>query len=121
MTIHDEAKQIRTEVAKLRPDKRRRYPEELRRRILDWVARATATGQLESECAKAIGVKTWRFTMWRRWDARTPVPQAEPLALVQVGVHATAVSSTLRLVAPSGYSVEGLSIEQLAALLRELA
>lgn len=121
MTILDEAKQIRTEVAKLRPDKRRRYPEELRRRILDWVGRATATGQLESECSKAIGVKAWRFTMWRRWHARASEPEAQPLALVQVGVQALTGSSTISLVAPSGYRVEGLSIEQLAALLRELA
>jgi hypothetical protein len=35
MTILDEAKQIRTEVAKLGPDKRRRFPEELRRRLPD--------------------------------------------------------------------------------------
>jgi hypothetical protein len=76
MTILDEAKQIRTEVAKLSPDKRRRYPEGLRRRILDWVARATAAGQLESECSKAIGVKTWRFTIWRRRHARASVPDA---------------------------------------------
>jgi len=43
------------------------------------------------------------------------------LALVQVGVQALPGSSTISLVAPSGYRVEGLSIEQLAALLRELA
>jgi hypothetical protein len=50
MTITDEAKQIRAEVGKLRPDKRRRYGDDLRRRILDWVGRAEAAGVPESEC-----------------------------------------------------------------------
>jgi hypothetical protein len=40
MTILDEGKTIRAEVAKLRPDKRRCYSDELQARILDWVGRA---------------------------------------------------------------------------------
>ena len=146
MTFLDEAKQIRNEVAKLRPDKRRRYPEELRRRILNWVDRATDAGQLEHECSKLIGVKAWRFTQWRRLetrmaqaeaDARTTEAEAElrtaeaeaevgtaetePLALVPIAVSGLAMGSPMSLVAPSGYRVEGLSLEQVAALLRELA
>lgn len=146
MTFLDEAKQIRNEVAKLRPDKRRRYPEELRRRILNWVDRATDAGQLEHECSKLIGVKAWRFTQWRRLetrmaqaeaDARTTKAEAElrtaeaeaevgtaetePLALVPIAVSGLAMGSPMSLVAPSGYRVEGLSLEQVAALLRELA
>jgi membrane protein involved in colicin uptake len=148
MTFLDEAKQIRNEVAKLRPDKRRRYPEELRRRILNWVDRATDAGQLEHQCSKLIGVKAWRFTQWRRLetrmaqaeaDARTTKAEAEaeaelrtaeaevgtaetePLALVPIAVSGLAMGSPMSLVAPSGYRVEGLSLEQVAALLRELA
>ena len=148
MTFLDEAKQIRNEVAKLRPDKRRRYPEELRRRILNWVERATDAGQLEHECSKLIGVKAWRLTLWRRLETRMAqaeadarkaeaelrmakakpdveaemgAAEAEPLALVPIAVSGLAMGSPLSLVAPSGYRVEGLSLEQVAALLRELA
>jgi hypothetical protein len=121
MTILDEAKQLRAEVAKLRPDKRRRYPDDLRRRILSWVGRAVAAGQVESECSKAIGVKTWRFTMWRRLEATTPRSDCEPLALVPITVPGMSISSQLSVVSPSGYRVEGLSLEQVATLLRELA
>jgi hypothetical protein len=147
MTLLDEAKQIRNEVAKLRPDKRRRYPEGLRRRILNWVERATDAGQFEHECSKAIGVKAWRFTLWRRLETRMAqaeaeaqaaqaakteaeartvnaeerTPEAEPLALVPIAVSGFAMGSSMSLVAPSGYRVEGLSFEQVAALLRELA
>lgn len=124
MTLLDETKQLRNEVAKLRPDKRRRYPDELRRRILSWVDRATDAGQLESACSKAIGVKTWRFTMWRKLEAREAreaTAEREPLALVPIAAPTLLMSSALCLVAPSGYRVEGLTLDQVAALLRELA
>jgi hypothetical protein len=117
MTILEEGKQIRSEVAKLRPDKRRRYRDELRRRILDWVDRAMQTGLMDHECSKAIGVRTLRFTMRRRAKER-PAPD-ETLELVRVEMPQTAMS-TITLVAPSGHRVEGLGVEQVAALLREL-
>ena len=107
---------IRNEVAKLRPDKRRRYPDELRARILDWVARATANGVLESECSKAIGVKQWRFTMWRR----IPLAKRETVALVRVETP-TPVVTQMVVVSPSGIRVEGMSLDEVVRLLRELA
>lgn len=118
MTILEEAKQIRSEVSKLRPDKRRRYPDALRRRILDWVRRAVAEGMFEPACSKAIGVTSWRFTIWRRAEERAP--RDESLALVPVEVPMLATSSGLTLVSPSGHRIEGLSVEQAAMLLREL-
>jgi hypothetical protein len=45
MTLYDEGKLLRREVDKLRPDKRRRYPQELRQRILSWVERAMDEGR----------------------------------------------------------------------------
>ena len=116
MTILDEGKLIRSEVAKLRPDKRRRYPDELRARILDWVSRATASGVLESECSKAIGVKQWRFTMWRR----LPLAQRETVALVRVETPAAPLAQ-LTVVTPNGIRVEGVGLDEVVRLLRELA
>jgi hypothetical protein len=134
MTPFDEGKLLRREVAQLRQDKRRRYPEALRRRILNWVGRATDEGAKEHECAKAIGVKAWRFTVWRRREAREAEQErraldatciardeAEPLALVAIEVPALAALPAPTLVTPSGYRVEGLSLAQLVTLLRELA
>lgn len=147
MTLHDEGKQIRSEVSNLRPDKRRRYPMDLRRRILDWVARAKAAGKLESECGHALGVKTWRLRSWRKAAlpaaatgkdmqtiAATPALEVadapmlevadasahDSLALVRIDVPEL-LPSGLSIVAPSGYRVEGLSLEQAVTLLRELA
>jgi hypothetical protein len=116
MTILEEGRLIRSEVAKLRPDKRRRYPEELRVRILDWVARATASGMLDADCAKVLGVKKWRFTMWRR----TPPVRSESLALVPLETVALS-TAPMAIVTPSGYRIEGLGIDEVVRLLRELA
>jgi len=133
MTPFDEGKLLRREVVKLRPDKRRRYPAELRQRILSWVDRVTDAGGTECECAKILGVKTWRFTAWRRWDAReaqdaqraSEAPRAaaspEPLALVPVEVPAFSMMPNPAIVTPAGYRIEGLSLEQMVAVLRELA
>ena len=121
MVIFDEGKQIRSEVAKLRPDKRRRYPDQLRAQILDWVGRAMAAGMTEHECSRAIGVKTWRFTMWRR-RAATVKSKDESVALVQIEPSSIAFgSSGLSFVTPSGHRVDGLVLAQVIVLLRELA
>jgi hypothetical protein len=135
MTIVDEGRKLRDEVAKLRPDQRRRYPAELRQRLRAWVARAEEQGISEVACGKAVRIKTWRFKLWREAAARSSDDQTEstdepessdegqsgdgehpePLALVRVG---TAATSGLVLVAPTGHRIEGLTVEQALALLR---
>jgi hypothetical protein len=120
MTILDEGRRIASEVAKLRPDKRRRYTDELRGRILDWVDRATRSGMTEPECSKLLRVKTWRFVTWRRALARAAGDA--PLALVPITVTPSpVVASAVALVTPSGYRLEGLTLAQVVALLQEVA
>jgi hypothetical protein len=122
MTIIDEGKQLRLEAAKLRLDRRRRYPIELRRRLLDWVERATAAGFSEAECGKAVGIKTWRFKCWRQAPEPTEAKEDdESLSLVPIHITEAAVESGLTVVAPSGHRIEGLTLEQVVALLQELA
>jgi hypothetical protein len=118
MTITDEAKELRAEVSKLRPDKRRRYGDALTERILAWVERAVAGGMTESACGHTLGIKTWRFRMWR--DAtKTKSPS---LALVPIDtVGPLALGSRPVLIAPTGHRVEGLAISELITLLRELS
>lgn len=122
MTIQEEGKQIRSEVAKLRPDRHRRYSEGLQRRILDWAQRANEAGLADVECARAVGLKTWRLKTWRRREGLQVASEGESLALVQVELPVSIqADSALTLIAPSGHRVEGLAIEQVAFLLRELA
>jgi hypothetical protein len=123
MTILDEGRRIASEVAKLRPDKRRRYTDELRGRILDWVDRATRGGITEPECSKLLRVKTWRFVTWRRALAREAGDAPAPLALVPITVTPSpaAAPSAVAFVTPSGYRLEGLTLAQAVALLQEVA
>jgi hypothetical protein len=117
MTIVDEGRHLRTEIAKLRPDRRRRYPEGLRARIVDWVRRASAAGMSECDSGKVLGIRTWRFRSWR---SEQEPSVAEPLALIPVETPPFMVGSGPVLVTPSGCRVEGLTVEQIGALLRDL-
>jgi hypothetical protein len=102
MTIIDEGKQLRSEVARLRTDRRRRYPDDLRRRILNWVGRAETSGMPIYECSKTLGIKTWRFQMWRRDGAWAR--EVEPLAMVRVETPiAASTASGLAIVTPTGH------------------
>ena len=118
MTIGEEGKALRAEVLKLRPDKRRRYSDDLKRRILAWVDRSVAVGETESDCGHTLGLKTWRFRMWRELHARKEV-----LALVPIDTHGAEQLFGARpiLITPTGYRIEGLAVMELAKLLRELA
>jgi hypothetical protein len=120
MTIIDEGKHLRAEVAKLRPDKRRRYSPELKRRILAWVGRAMAAGMDLPECGRSLGIKTWRFRTWQLEEAAGPVASSEVVALVPVEVEPF-VAGGPTIVTPAGFRIEGLTVAQMAALLRELA
>ena len=60
----------------------------------------------------------WRIASWQRQFAARG-NETTSLALIQVEAPFSAV--TLVLIAASGYRVEGLSVAQLVAVLRELA
>lgn len=120
MKITDEARRLRSEVSKLRPDNRRRYGEELRARILDWVARVEAGGGSAIECSRFLGIKKWRFQMWRFGVAGVE-PDPDPTSLVPIEIADTSAPRSLVLISRSGYRIEGLSMEQVIVVLREVA
>ena len=121
MTITDEGKQIRADVALLKPNKHRRYPQALKHRILDWVRRAMATGMPKSGCSKLVGIKSWRITLWLRETEMGSKMRVEPVSLVPIETPSMALSSGPVIVTPCGYRIEGLVLEQIAVLLRELS
>jgi hypothetical protein len=124
MTIIDEGKQLRAEAAKLRPDRRRRYPPEYRQRVLDWVERATAAGFTRADCGRVVGIKTWRFHCWREEPELVAIKETrDDVALVPVAVvpSTTVVTTLLSMTAPSGHRIDGLTLQQALMLLRELA
>lgn len=125
MRLNDEAKQIRIEVARLRPGRGRKYTRALRRRILMWVENAKQSGLNESDCSEALGIPMHRFEGWReteRREAKAPPKEADgpPVALVPVQSQSLIpAGGGLVFVGARGCRIEGLTFEQAFALLRE--
>ena len=93
----------------------RRYSRAQRRRILGWVERAVASGMTEHACTTQLGLSAKRLATWR-------AKEASPRKLVAVEVREDGTSAaSISFVAPSGYWIDGLSIDQAIALLREFA
>lgn len=88
---------------------------------MDWVVRAEASGIPRTQSVKLLGMAcVWRIANWQQQASE--VASEESVALVRVDSATNAVTASgLSLVTPTGYRVEGLAVEQLATLLRELA
>lgn len=118
MTIIDEGQRLRMEIVRLGSDHRaRRYPRELRRRILGWVERAIQTGLRERQCADQLGLSTRRLAVWRK-----QIEAGDTKALVRVAVRDESTADvTVAFVTPTGHRIEGLTLEQAKALLLEFS
>lgn len=137
MTVASEEKLIRRWVDQLRPFGRgRTYTPKLRERILAFVELAKAAGISESDCCKSIGVSPTSIAAWRRAARQAETPKAseppfevplelsvEPMSKELVPIEVTPspvqLGGGLSLVTPRGFRVEGLSLEQAFALVRE--
>jgi hypothetical protein len=128
MTLSEEAKEIRSEVARLRPKRGRKYKREFRQRVVDWYARAQESGMLASDCMHAVGLSIVLIEKWRdaeRRIAATMVPSPEvprpsaSTALVPVVMRDDLpFGPMIAFSAPGGYRIEGLTLEQAIGLLR---
>lgn len=136
MTVSNEAKLIRRWIEQERPGRGRKYSRALRQRILAFVEDSKRAGMSVREISEAIGVSRDTIVGWRSTEPTTTsegtVPFEVPLelavepvskALVPVEVTPSTVQlgGALALVTPSGYRVEGLSLEQAFALVQEFA
>jgi transposase len=142
MTVASEEKLIRRWVERLQPFGRgRTYTPALRERILEYLDLAKAAGLGEVESCKAIGVSPTSIRAWRRArraadgsDAAVPfdfdppitsdevaeaAPPSKALVPVEVTPSTIHLGGSIAFVTPSGFRVEGLSLDQAAALLRE--
>lgn len=126
MTFAEEGNRLRLEIVRLGDPKTRRYSDELRKRVLDWAARAKQGGMKERECAELLDIPRQRLIAWRserswRGARRGPI---DTKALLPVEVRqepAAAPFGPLAFVTPSGHRVEGLTIGEAIALLRTFA
>lgn len=116
MTVTDEANQLRINIVRLGKAHGRRYPPGMKQLILAFVERAKDAGMSVSDCCRRLGLSAKQLSMWRG-----ELRAAEPKALVPVRVVDEAPWSTLSVVAPNGYRIEGLSTAQAIEVMRELA
>lgn len=138
MNVKSEERLIRRWIDQLRPFGRgRTYTPKLRERIIKFIELAKAAGINEVDCCKSIGVSPTSVRSWRRAEERElpseaaaesafetpPELSVEPLTKELVPIEVTPsplqLGGGLSLVTPRGFRVEGLSLEQAFALVRE--
>ena len=113
--IEGEARALREVVIALdRPAKTTPVPSGVRAELVAFAGRAREAGWSLPRVARAVGVSVGSIRNWRR--------EPPAAALVPVVVRASPVvgGAALRVIAPSGYRVEGLDVSTAAALLRAL-
>jgi transposase-like protein len=99
--------------------KRRKYPAELRQKVIDYVREQRASGVQLKSIGERLGVSP---TLLHRWELRRvgkfrrvevkmpPAPPAPPASTSRCVLHAS-----------RGVRVEGLAVDELVEILRRLA
>ena len=105
---------LRRDLARVETGRGRRYPAELRARVVSWANGRRVEGASWEEIKRELGQ---RFDTVRRWC----VDGTETKDLVPVRVVATTVPArALSVVSPMGFRIDGLTPAEAAALLREI-
>ena len=105
---------LRRDLGRVETGRGKRYPTELRARVVTWARGRRAAGASWEEIKRELGQQ---FDTVRRWC----LDGADTKALVPVRVVATKLPSrTLSVVSPTGYRIDGLTPGEAAALLREI-
>lgn len=105
-----------------------RFTEALQAQVVEYLRARVAQGARQEEVAQELGMSGWTLS---RWSSRAKREQragasAEPKPKQTASFHAVKVKGpaqprALVVKGPLGVSVEGLTLEQVVALLRGLA
>jgi len=109
--MKDEATRIRRELAQIEVRRGPCVPPELRARAAAWLRTERGRGRSIRDLAAEIGVTRGTVTRWTKTDVRTFVP---------VQVVAESERRGVRVVSAGGFAIEGVTLAEAAALLREL-
>jgi hypothetical protein len=90
-----------------------RYEPKLRSRVAAYARQARDRGESWSQLSSTLGVPMHTLQRWAG-------PGKSPVGFVTVRSRATSSAGELRLVSPAGWRIEGLSVSDVAVLLREL-
>lgn len=114
--VDQQARGLRRRVARHGGGRGKRYPAVLRAEVSRWAReRYAANGGSWSAIAAEVGL---RMETVRRW-ATSEVPE-RPRGIVAVELIAGAIAKPV-VISPNGYRVEGLSVDEVVGLLRELS
>jgi hypothetical protein len=109
-----EAEKLRRELARVETGRGRRYPTELRQRVVAWAKQRHVEGASWETIKEELGQK---FDTVRRWC----LAAGSSRALVPVRVVARRTEPRLvSVVSPGGFRIDGVTMAEAAALLREL-
>jgi hypothetical protein len=109
-----EAQKLRRELARVETGRGKRYPAELRQRVAAWAMRRHAQGASWEAIKAELGQK---FDTVRRWC----LAAGSSRALARVRVVSERVEPRLvSVVSPAGFRIDGVTMGEAAALLREL-
>ena len=114
-----ELRDLRRELAAIERGPGCRYAPDLRRRITDWARRATEDSATASAIASTLGLHPEAIRNWIADDAATSTALV-PIEVVAEVAPPARGARALRIVSPAGYRVEGLALDDVAALLRVL-
>ena len=108
-----EAVKLRRELSRVETGRGKRYPKELRQRVVAWAQRRHGQGASWEAIKAEFGQQ---FDTVRRWC----LAESRSRALVPVRVVSVSEARRVSVVSPAGFRVEGLAIAEAAALLREI-
>jgi transposase-like protein len=127
MTATAELKLLREEIDLLGPrSPSRRYPPEVKARIVEWVRAQRQAGIGRVEVGESLSIPWQTLAQWLRDSdapAESPSETLQPVRVVEKRprtVSARREVRALTLRTPQGFAIEGLDVEAALALLRRL-
>jgi hypothetical protein len=120
MADHEE-RDLRRELALLERGRGKRYPAGLQRRIVAWARREIARGQSARELARRLAVHRGTLQVWLDdAAAASALVPVEVVAEPSAAGWTTTRPRTVSVSSPSGFRVDGLTLDEAATLLARL-
>lgn len=131
MELKGQAEKLKKQVEERREKgTRRQFDESFRAEVVGYVRARQAEGGTQEEAAREVGLSAWTLSRWGRGSQSGPVRRGRPprqrLEGGSGGFHPVEVKSEARsqgalvMYGPGGVRVEGLSVQQVAQVLKEL-
>lgn len=122
MRTKTEAEALAREIAALSPQKKaRRYPEGLRARVVEWARGRLAGGASLASVCREVGISEPTLHRFLGLSRESERERAGFTRVRVVGPKPEAKARAVVLRGPCGVTVEGLSVDDVARLLKGLA